>query len=120
MDSVLEPLRFTCTSCREHRKVVVNVVKNCFVNFERTGLFHKAIMQSGCALNPWVSGVVDSGRILGKYFCRLEDDEAEILDYLLKEDVSRLCLAQSETMNVSVDGLLESYVYLIVECSGFK
>lgn len=69
---------------------------------KQTGLFHKAIMQSGCALNPWVSGVVNTGKLLGEYFCRESSNEAEILDYLLKEDVGRLCLAQHELMNVCI------------------
>lgn len=81
------------------------------------GLFHKAIMQSGCALNPWVNGSMDNGMVLGQHFCRLNSNEAEILDYLQKEDVARIWLAQSEIMEVSMDELEEN-VYVIVKFSG--
>lgn len=64
------------------------------------GLFQKAIMQSGCALNPWVNGVSDTGKLLGEHFDLGTSDEGEVLDYLLTLDVSRLYFAQYMLMNV--------------------
>lgn len=60
-------------------------------------------MQSGCALNPWVNGVLDTGKLLGEHFYRDTTDGAEILEYLLKKDIARIGLAQLEIMNVIME-----------------
>lgn len=69
-------------------------------------------MQSGCALNPWVNGVMDTGKLLGDYFCRETSDGAEILEFLLKLDVRRILLAQWEIMNVCVKQITLSKINL--------
>lgn len=57
-------------------------------------------MQSGCALNPWASGIFGTGKFLGDFFDLGFSDEAEILDYLLKMDLFEINYAQYKIMNV--------------------
>ncbi|XP_044266039.1 juvenile hormone esterase-like isoform X1 [Tribolium madens] len=45
------------------------------------GLFHKAICQSGCALNSWAIGCTN-GTIIADYLNFKERDEGKILEYL--------------------------------------
>lgn len=91
------------------------------LTFNKTGLFHKAIMQSGCALNPWVSGVQHTAKLLADFFCRQSNNEAEILDYLSKVDVGRICLAQQEIMNVGSElKMISEYNCLFLKSSRFK
>lgn len=64
------------------------------------GLFHKAIMQSGCVLNPWPylrSNCLDVMKFVKKD-CK---NEAEVLETLMNASVHDLVLAQNKLAEVS-------------------
>ncbi|CAH0550114.1 unnamed protein product [Brassicogethes aeneus] len=54
------------------------------------GLFHKAILQSGSALNPWASGDPDSTKKLAKVLGLNPSNEREVLDKLQSMKVEDL------------------------------
>lgn len=64
-----------------------------------TGLFHKAIMQSGCALNPWVCGVRGSGRLMADVLEITGNDE-KILEKMRDLPVEKIFEAQEKLTNV--------------------
>lgn len=64
------------------------------------GLFHKAILQSGCVLNPWPYLHPQSLDIL-KYLNINHTNEADILKSLMKIPVNELIEAQSLLYHVS-------------------
>jgi carboxylesterase type B len=66
------------------------------------GLFHKAIAQSGCALNPWVQATPGLTRI-AKDLNLETSDEKSILRFLMKNSVEELYEVQNKIRNVFVD-----------------
>lgn len=64
------------------------------------GLFHKAIIQSGTALNSWAWGTNNSLQI-AKAMGYKEDDEKKILEKLLKESPRSLVSGQRRLREVS-------------------
>lgn len=62
------------------------------------GLFHKVILQSGCALNPWVNGVTNTGKMMGKVLGIAGSDE-EILTELRQVSVELIFMAQEQLTN---------------------
>lgn len=60
-----------------------------------TGLFHKAIAQSGVSLNPWanVPDAVESSHCLAKYLGNKSSDPHEIVKYLRTKSARDLCEA---------------------------
>ncbi|XP_050307750.1 esterase B1-like [Anthonomus grandis grandis] len=60
------------------------------------GLFHKAIVQSGSALNNWAWGKNNSGEI-AKFLGYKETDEKAILDRLKKESAKNIINAQKKS-----------------------
>ncbi|KAF2883535.1 hypothetical protein ILUMI_22638, partial [Ignelater luminosus] len=65
------------------------------------GLFHKAIMQSGCALNPWVNGVRGSGRLLANVLGIKGNDE-KILEKMRDIPVEKIFEAQEKLTNANM------------------
>ncbi|KAF5299081.1 hypothetical protein FQR65_LT09439 [Abscondita terminalis] len=63
-----------------------------------TGLFQKVIMQSGCALNPWVNGLRGNGRLVGKVL-NIQGTDANIFEKLKVLDVKEIFRAQEELAN---------------------
>jgi len=63
------------------------------------GLFHKAIVQSGCALNNWAWGTNNALRI-AKLLGYKETDEKAILEKLMKESAKNLVKAQKRHKEV--------------------
>ncbi|GLV42339.1 alpha-Esterase-9 [Carabus blaptoides fortunei] len=63
------------------------------------GLFHRAIMQSGCALNPWVKGT-QNVHTIAKVFAFENDNEGEILEMLLLMKEEKFLEAQNEIPDV--------------------
>jgi carboxylesterase type B len=66
------------------------------------GLFHKAIAQSGCALNPWVPATPGVTRI-AKDLNLETSDEKSILRFLMGKSVEELYEVQNKIKNVFVD-----------------
>lgn len=65
------------------------------------GLFHKAIVQSGCALNNWAWGTNNALRI-AKLLGYKETDEKAILEKLMKEPAKNLVKALKRHKEVSM------------------
>ncbi|KAK4885074.1 hypothetical protein RN001_001345 [Aquatica leii] len=61
-------------------------------------LFHKVIMQSGCALNPWVNGLQNTGRLVGKLL-NVKGSDYEILEHLKSISVEELFRVQETLSN---------------------
>lgn len=64
-----------------------------------TGLFHKAISQSGVAINPWASVLGDPKEIVNKICKRLGKDTTdpdEIVKFLQTVDALKLIELQKE------------------------
>ncbi|XP_044745324.1 uncharacterized protein LOC123307172 [Coccinella septempunctata] len=57
------------------------------------GLFHKAIMQSGCTLNPWALGQKGVA-IIAKYLGIKDTDEKQVLEQLMKICPKKLVTAE--------------------------
>ena len=64
------------------------------------GLFHKAIAQSGCALNPWVRGTKGTKRVAAALDLQ-ESDEKTIYNALMKKPVEELYTIQEKIVDVS-------------------
>jgi carboxylesterase type B len=65
------------------------------------GLFHKAIAQSGCAVNPWTQGTPGVKRIAKDV--KLESsDEKSVLKLLMDKSVEELYEIQNKTKDVSL------------------
>lgn len=65
------------------------------------GLFHKAIPQSGCALNPWAQGS-RSAKLLAEKLNIKSDSEKEILAKLKTVSAKEIFDAQTELYDVSI------------------
>lgn len=81
-----------------------------------TGLFHKAILQSGVANNPWASvphspkkNAIKIASILGKE----SSDPVEIVEFLRTIDVVKLLEAQMGMLKFIVRQLIEIIIILI-------
>ncbi|KAF5273121.1 hypothetical protein FQA39_LY07611 [Lamprigera yunnana] len=62
------------------------------------GLFHKAVMQSGCALNPWANGLLGTGRLAGK-FLDIKGTDCEVLNALRLLPVEQIFTLQETLAN---------------------
>jgi carboxylesterase type B len=60
------------------------------------GLFHKAIAQSGCAVNPWAQGTPGAKRI-AKDLNLESSDEKSVLKFLMDKSVEELYEIQNQT-----------------------
>ena len=66
-------------------------------------MFHKAILQSGCALNAWAEGRRFVTDLLNNLdFNGNADDEREVLSYLQSVSVDELLTAQIKLGDVSI------------------
>jgi carboxylesterase type B len=65
------------------------------------GLFHKAIAQSGCAVNPWAQGTPGAKRI-AKDLNLESSDEKSVLKFLMDKSVEELYEIQNQTKDVSL------------------
>jgi carboxylesterase type B len=63
------------------------------------GLFHKAIAQSGCAINPWVPGTSGVKRIV-KDLNLETSDEKSVLKFLMGKTVEELYELQNKIIDV--------------------
>lgn len=69
------------------------------------GLFHKAIAQSGCALNPWVAGCKGGYRVAQALNIQGADDKA-ILEHLKTKTVEEIFEIQKTVVDVTISKLL--------------
>lgn len=65
------------------------------------GLFHKVILQSGCALNPWAKGKANA-RHLAKFLGYEEEDETKIFNYLASVEAKQIITALYKDSPVSI------------------
>lgn len=64
------------------------------------GLFHRAILQSGVAINQWASGQRNSIQV-AKVLESNATNEQEAIDFLMNEPVENFIKAQAIFTNVS-------------------
>lgn len=83
-----------------------------------TGLFHKAILQSGCALNYWTRGRTDNGIPLAKLLGHDPKSEAEALEYLREADLKDLLTAQERLPDVRNE--CELFKFKAIERQSFQ
>lgn len=66
-----------------------------------SGLFHKAIIQSGCALNGWARGKKHSAYLLAEILGIESNNDRIILEHLQKISIEELYGAANKLVDVS-------------------
>lgn len=65
------------------------------------GLFHKAIIQSGCVLNSWVQQPRLDEKFLKEIGCKATNDK-DILEFLQQQPLNVILAAQNKTFPIPV------------------
>ncbi|CAH0550116.1 unnamed protein product [Brassicogethes aeneus] len=80
------------------------------------GLFHKAIMQSGCTLNDWSIGKTN-GHIIAELLGYDEKDDCKILEKLRKESAKTIVASQFKFEDLMVAKTVRPFGPVVEKCS---